>query len=148
MTTEALNKDARYLAARLLERVPGIEVKVTPPSGRGRVWWLDACFNGHDIVVEWSQEDGFGLSATEENDFDTAPGQIFEDADSALDRIVDILRSGKKVSSRREMEIELLAKRLEEDDEDPDAAVPWEDVREQLLRGEATSPRTCLRGTR
>lgn len=101
-------KDVQYLAAQLLERAPGVEVKVTSPSGRGKVWWLDACFKGHCVVVEWSQGEGFGLSSTEGNDFNTAPSQIFADADSVLERVVNVLRSAQKVLTRREMSLQQL----------------------------------------
>lgn len=114
MTTRPNHKkDARYLAAQLLERVPGIAVKVTAPSGRGSVWWIDASVRGHNIVVEWSPEDGFGLSSTDGDDFNTAASEIIVDADEALERIVDVLKTGKPIPPRREMYLQRLREHRE-----------------------------------
>jgi len=113
--TNRLNrkKDARYLAAQLLERVPGIIVKVTAPSGRGSVWWIDASARGHHVVIEWSAEDGFGLSSTDGNDVNTAASEIVVDADEALERIVDVLETGKPIPPRREMYLQRLREHRE-----------------------------------
>jgi hypothetical protein len=96
MTTKPSHKkDARYLAAQLLERVPGAEVKVTSPSGRGTVWWVDARVGRHNVVIEWSPDDGFGLSSTEDSDYNTAASEVFADADDALARIIAVLKAGE-----------------------------------------------------
>jgi DNA-binding transcriptional regulator YiaG len=114
MTTRLNHKkDARYLATQLLEQVPGIVVKVTAPSGRGSVWWIDASIRGHNVVVEWSPEDGFGLSSTEGNDFNTTASEIIVDADDALARIVDVLKTGKQIPPRREMYLQRLREHRE-----------------------------------
>lgn len=114
MTTRLNHKkDARYLAVQLLERVPGIAVKVTAPSGRGSVWWIDASVRGHNVVVEWSPEDGFGLSSTDGNNFNTAASEIIGDADDAVARIVDVLKAGKQIPPRREMYLQRLREHRE-----------------------------------
>jgi DNA-binding transcriptional regulator YiaG len=113
MSNTQKTKDARYLAAQLLERVPGVEVKVTSPSGRGSVWWIDAALKGHRVVVEWSADDGFGISATDRHEFDTAPSEVFADADDVVRRIVDVLTSRKKVATRREMHLQRLREHCE-----------------------------------
>ena len=93
--------------------MPGLELKVTAPSGRGTVWWVDASARGHNVVVEWSPDDGFGLSSTDSNDYNTAASEHFADADDAVARIVDILTTGKKVPSRKEMYLQHLRERRE-----------------------------------
>lgn len=113
MNSAHKSKDARYLAAQVLERVPGVEVKVTAPSGRGSVWWVDASLKDHSVVVEWSVRDGFGLSATDANEFDTAASETFSDADEVVRRVVEVLTSRKKVPSRREMHLQRLREHRE-----------------------------------
>jgi DNA-binding transcriptional regulator YiaG len=114
MTTKHNDKkDARYLAAQLLERVPGVEVTVTSPSGRGTVWWIDASARGHNVVIEWSPDEGFGLSSTDGNDYNTAASETFAVADDALTRIVEVLKTGKKVTPRREMYLQRLREHRE-----------------------------------
>lgn len=113
MTKLDHKKDARYLATQLLGRVAGVELKVTSPSGRGTVWWIDASARGHNVVVEWSPDDGFGLSSTDGNDYNTAASETFADADDAVARIVEVLASGKKVPPRREMYLQRLREHRE-----------------------------------
>lgn len=114
MTTRMnYKKDARYLAAQLLERVPGITVKVTAPSGRGKVWWIDASWQGHEVVIEWLPEDGFGLSSTDGNDFNTAASETIVDADVAVERIIDVLKARKRIPPRREMYLQRLREHRE-----------------------------------
>ena len=108
-----IKKDARYLAAQLLERVPGVVVKVTSPTGRGTVWWIDATAKGHGVTIEWSAEDGFGLSATDGNDFNTGSSEAFADADAAVERIVEILKTRRAVPARREMHLQRLREHRE-----------------------------------
>ena len=106
-------KDARYLATQVLERVPGVEVRVTSPSGRGTVWWVDAALKGHNVIVEWSAGDGFGVSSTDGNELDTAASEVFANADDVVRRVVDVLTSRKKVASRREMHLQRLREHRE-----------------------------------
>jgi DNA-binding transcriptional regulator YiaG len=113
MTNVDHKKDARYLATQLLGRVPGVELKVTSPSGRGTVWWIDASARGHNVVVEWSPADGFGLSSTEGNEYNTAASETFDNADDAVARIIEVLTSGKKVAPRREMYLQRLREHRE-----------------------------------
>jgi DNA-binding transcriptional regulator YiaG len=133
MSNTHKTKDARYLAAQLLERVPGVEVKVSAPSGRGTVWWIDASLKGHDVVVEWSADDGFGLSSTDNNELNTAASEAFADADEALQRVLDVLTSRKKVPSRREMHLQRLREHRE---------VSQEELAEILQVSQATVSKT------
>src|SRR5688572_23718942 len=41
-------KNAAYLAGQLREQVPGADVKLHAPSGRGKVWWIDAALRDRD----------------------------------------------------------------------------------------------------
>lgn len=113
MTTKNSKKDARYLASQLLERVPGIEVKVTAPSGRGTVWWIDATSKGQTVVIEWSPDDGFGVSSTDGNEVNTAASHVFANADDVMELILDVLKAGKKIPLRREMHLQHLREHRE-----------------------------------
>lgn len=138
MTNKSMvTKDARYLAAQLLERLPGVEVKVTSPSGRGTVWWVDATLRGHNVVVEWSAPDGFGVSATDGNEFNTAASEVFSDADAAVSRLVEVLKTSKKVPARREMHLQRLREHRE---------ISQEALAELLHVTQATVSKTERRG--
>jgi DNA-binding transcriptional regulator YiaG len=114
MTTKHMReKDAQYLAAQIMERVPSVKVSVTEPSGRGTVWWIDVSAGGNDIVIEWSKEDGFGLSSPDGDDYNTAASETLADADAALARIIELLTQGEKVRPRREMYLQRLREHRE-----------------------------------
>ena len=101
-------KDAAYLAEELRERVPGVDVKLHAPSGKGTVWWIDTTCRGHYVVIEWSEEDGFGLSTPTEDDYGSAASEVYADAEEAIARAVQLLTSGEKARPRREMHLQAL----------------------------------------
>lgn len=101
-------KDAAYFAEQLRERVPGVEVKLHAPSDRGKVWWVDATLRGHSVTIEWSKGEGFGLSTPTEDDYGSAASEVYADADEAVSRVVQLLKSGGKARARREMHLQAL----------------------------------------
>jgi hypothetical protein len=92
-------KNAAYLAEQLRARIPEVDLKVHAPSGKGKVWWIDATFRGYSIVIEWSKEDGFGLSTASEEDYGSAANEVYVDADEAMDRAVQLLTTGQKAGA-------------------------------------------------
>jgi len=101
-------KNAAYLAEQLRRRVPGADVKLHAPSGKGKVWWIDATFRGRTAAIEWSREDGFGLSTPTKDDYGSAANEVYADADEAVARTVHLLKSGQKARARREMHLQAL----------------------------------------
>jgi DNA-binding transcriptional regulator YiaG len=101
-------KNATYLAGQLREQVPGVDVKLHAPSGRGKVWWIDATLRGHSVAIEWSKEDGFGISTPSDEDYGSAANEVYEDADQTIARAIQLLKHGQKARSRREMHLQAL----------------------------------------
>ncbi len=100
--------DAAFLGEQLRERIPGAEVELHAPSGKGKVWWIDAMLRGHAVAVEWSREDGFGISTPTEDDYGSAANEVYADADDAVARVVQLLQSGEQARPRREMDLQAL----------------------------------------
>jgi hypothetical protein len=98
-------KNAAYLAEQLRARIPGVDLEVHAPSGKGNVWWIDAMFRGYSVAIEWSKEDGFGLSTPAEDDYGSAANEVYGDADEAVDRTVQLLKTGQRARARREMQL-------------------------------------------
>ncbi|HWO20467.1 MAG TPA: helix-turn-helix domain-containing protein [Kofleriaceae bacterium] len=101
-------KNAAYLAEQLRARIPDVDLKVHAPSGKGKVWWIDATFRRYSVAIEWSKEDGFGLSTPTEDDYGSAANEVYVDADEAVDRTVQLLKTGYKARARREMHLKAL----------------------------------------
>jgi len=91
------------LAEQLRGRVSGAEVKLHAPHGKGKVWWIDVMHCGHFVVIEWSKEEGFGLSTPSEDDYGSAANEVYADADEAASRMVQFLVGGEKARARHEM---------------------------------------------
>ena len=101
-------KNAAYLAERLREFVLGADVKLHAPSGKGRVWWIDATLRGHSVAIEWSKEDGFGISTPTEDDYGSAANEVYAEADEAITRAVQLLKGRRRARARREMHLQAL----------------------------------------
>jgi transcriptional regulator with XRE-family HTH domain len=101
-------KDATYVAEQLREQLPGVEVEVHAPSGKGKVWWIDATLRGHSVAIEWSRGDGFGLSTPTEDDYGSAANEVYAAADEALARAAQLLKGKGKARARREMHLQAL----------------------------------------
>ena len=100
-------KDAAYLAEHFRVRVPGVGLKVHAPSGKEKVWRIDATFRGFSIVIEWSKEDGFGLSTATDEDYGSAANEVYVDADEAVERAIQLLKTRQKARARRESHLKL-----------------------------------------
>jgi hypothetical protein len=100
--------DATYLAERLREQAPEADVELHAPSGQGTVWWIDATLRGHAVAIEWSTEDGFGISTSTEDDYGSSASEVYAGADEAVARAVQLLESGETARPRREMDLQAL----------------------------------------
>lgn len=101
-------KNAAYLAEQLRTQIPDVHLKVHAPSGKGKAWWIDATFRGYSVAIEWSMEDGFGLSTPTEDDYGSGANEVYVDADEAVERTVQLLKTGQKARARREMHLKAL----------------------------------------
>jgi DNA-binding XRE family transcriptional regulator len=101
-------KDAAYLAEQIRKQVPQVDIELHPPSGKGKVWWIDAKLRGSCVVIEWSKEEGFGLSTPTEDDYGSAANEVYADADEALARTIQLLKHREKARPRREMHLQAL----------------------------------------
>ena len=85
------------LQESLIRQFPGIGTNIDPPLDRQQgVWCLDIEREGATpIVVEWRVDRGFGISTIEdESAFGVRPDEIYEDIDTALERISSLIQSG------------------------------------------------------
>jgi DNA-binding XRE family transcriptional regulator len=96
------------MAENLRRKVRGAKVTIDPPQNPLATWHLDATHGGAAVVVDWRPSHGFGISASEEKDSgsgDSAPDEIYEDADEAQARVLHLLRTGEKTYPSREIDL-------------------------------------------
>jgi DNA-binding transcriptional regulator YiaG len=81
------------LDERLRARFPEASLTMDRPELETGTWWLDVTLQGHLVVVQWRADRGFGVSTPTRDDFGTKPHELYECADAAYDRVVELLLS-------------------------------------------------------
>lgn len=81
------------LKERVAARLPTACLSIDRPAIESGGWFLDASLEGHLVVVEWRADRGFGISTPSEDDFGLKPDEVYESADAAYDRVVELLLS-------------------------------------------------------
>ena len=85
--------ELEHLKERVAARFPTACVSVDRPDAESAGWFLDATLQGHLVVVERRSDRGFGISTPSEDDFGTKPDEVYETAEAAYDRVVELLLS-------------------------------------------------------
>lgn len=85
--------DLEHLRDRMQERFPDLSYKLLKPRTQTGSWWLDAVLNGYSLTIEWRPGKGFGLSTPVEGDLFLGPDEVYEDLDSAYERVKALLLS-------------------------------------------------------
>ena len=78
---------------RDIERaLPRVETKLRKPRKESGHWWLDATYDGHAVMIEWSPKRGFGISTSDSEDgYGEGPDEVFDDRQAAAERAVELL---------------------------------------------------------
>jgi hypothetical protein len=79
------------LAEALAERFPDATIELDPATTKTGGWFLDITLDGHDAVVEWRPEQGFGVSSNEDPPFGHGTDELYTDQRTAFERVVEIL---------------------------------------------------------
>jgi hypothetical protein len=76
----------------LERRLPRIEISFDPPLKEDGVWWMDVRLHGATAVVQWIPKiSKFGVSEGTVTGFTHQPDEIYPDAASASERVIQIL---------------------------------------------------------
>ena len=90
----------------LLKRFPDLDNEMDPSETETGPWFLNLRPGGSpEIVVEWGQGRGFGISTPDEWDYGTKPDEIVPDVGSAFDRVVELIESGGRTEPPRGEEL-------------------------------------------
>jgi len=85
--------DLEHLKERLAVRFPDATLTIDKAETATGSWWLDAELLGHAVVIEWRADRGFGVSTPTPDDYGSKPHEVYETADAAYCRVVDLLLS-------------------------------------------------------
>jgi hypothetical protein len=76
----------------LIARFPDLSVDLDPPALGTGCWHLDIRRGGDYLMsVEWRPSGGFGLSTPKPDDYGSGADEVYENASTALDRIVQLI---------------------------------------------------------
>ena len=84
------------LATLLEEALPKARIDWAEPVIDGGFGFLDIAIDGNTLSVQWREKSHFGLSSPEGHGYGEASDEIYQTANDAANRIVALLRSGKK----------------------------------------------------
>lgn len=98
------------LKERLHRRFPDAAVVVDVPSRADGMWFLDVKLKGHSLVLQWSRQRGFGLSAGRAAAFGEGPDEIYKSAARACERAVALLLSGGSTDLPRTVRLDEMRK--------------------------------------
>ncbi len=82
------------LEQKLQKRFPKVRTILDAPEAPNSRWWLDAQLGKHLVSVEWRPGRGFGVSAGDDG-FGEGPDEVYDDADSAAERVIELLETGR-----------------------------------------------------
>lgn len=85
--------DLEQLRERLANRFSSASLTIDRPQLDTGTWFLDAELQGHVVVVQWRADRGFGVSTPSRDDFGSKPDELYDGADAAYDRVVQLLLS-------------------------------------------------------
>jgi DNA-binding Xre family transcriptional regulator len=79
----------------LKKRLPGATIRVDEPLARAGMWHVDVSRGEHAVVLQWSPQKGFGVSADPNPGLGEGPHEVYEDAEKAVDRVVHLVETGE-----------------------------------------------------
>ncbi|HEX2079540.1 MAG TPA: XRE family transcriptional regulator [Longimicrobium sp.] len=85
--------DLEQLKERLEARFPDASLTMDRPESETGTWWLDARVQGHLVVIQWRPDRGYGISTPTRDDYGSKPHELYDCADAAYKRAVDLLLS-------------------------------------------------------
>jgi DNA-binding XRE family transcriptional regulator len=92
MTTNALQDIGRGIS----ERFPDAKLSFDIAENGNGSSFLDVKMGDYSMVVEWSPNRGFGITANSEIGYGEGPEEVFEEESAALHRVLELLLSRTK----------------------------------------------------
>lgn len=81
------------LKERLGARFPDASLTIDRPELETGTWWLDVTVQGHLVAIQWRADRGYGITTPTRDDFGTKPHELYDCADAAYRRVVELLLS-------------------------------------------------------
>jgi len=81
------------LSTQIAGRFPDARLSVDAPGRPDGIWYLDAQYGGHHVIVQWQAGMGFGVSCAPSHVFGDGADEVYQELEAAYARIVSLLLS-------------------------------------------------------
>lgn len=101
------------LERAITTQLPDTWTRLRRPRNPQGMWWLDANRNDHLVTIQWSTEQGFGVSASLFGDgYGEGPEEVYSDASDATTRVLTLLQHAQSTLPPREVAMRELRSQL------------------------------------
>src|SRR5688500_9422704 len=76
----------------LRDRIPALRWSVDAPGNDRGLWWIDIECDGVDLVVQWSESQGFGLFTDADEGYGDRPTEVFRTPQLAARRVAQVVK--------------------------------------------------------
>lgn len=95
MVVTPLIAPLQTIRERILERIPSTTTMLDTSETKTGSSFLRLSLDGHPVVVEWRPSEGLSVVSSHDIAYGEGPHEVFSDAQSAIDRIADLLSNKK-----------------------------------------------------
>ena len=93
--SEKMGNIIKNILASLKRRLPGARIHVDEPLAKTGIWHVDVSRGEHAVVLQWSPQKGFGISADPTPAFGEGPHEVYDNLEKAVDRAVHLVDTGE-----------------------------------------------------
>lgn len=114
-----MKRALKQLIDRIKHALPGVTVHLDEPGRTDGHWFVDFILGGHEVVVEWRPEQGFGISSPAlEAGYGEGPEEVERETPKAANRVIELLQTRTRTRPPRAVllrELRALSKLTQED---------------------------------
>ena len=95
--------------------LPGLSAVVDEPRNPNGPWMLDLALNDRTVNIEWRPHRGFGISSQDpdrKSYYGEGPDEILSTVDETVQRVFELIKSGKSTAAPSELTLTELRERL------------------------------------
>lgn len=98
------------LKRQLEKRFPQASITVDRPRKQSGVWYLDVFCDGHPVVIQWQDGNGFGVSSSPTHDYGEGADEVYRDEEAAYGRAISLILSRSFTASPEPIRLSELRK--------------------------------------
>lgn len=69
-------------------------IKLDCPKNENGIWYLDVTWDSHQVIIQWKDGKGFGVSSSKTSYYGEGADEVYEDEKLVFDRVLFLLLFG------------------------------------------------------